>query len=62
MGWIDGVEAPVSLKTVHQRICDGGFQGVLSGANNEVIKLGLERRYFNRAQRRAITARDGGCI
>ncbi|TFC22165.1 HNH endonuclease signature motif containing protein [Cryobacterium sp. MDB2-10] len=62
VGWIDGVEAPVSLKTVHQRICDGGFQGVLFGANNEVIKLGPERRYFNRSQRRAITARDGGCI
>ncbi|TFC00370.1 MULTISPECIES: HNH endonuclease signature motif containing protein, partial [unclassified Cryobacterium] len=62
VGWIDGVEAPVSLKTVHQRICDGGFQGVLFGANNQVLKLGPERRYFNRAQRRAITARDGGCI
>ncbi|WPX14784.1 DUF222 domain-containing protein [Cryobacterium sp. 10S3] len=62
VGWVDGVEAPVSLKTVHQRICDGGFQGVLFGANNEVLKLGPERRYFNRAQRRAITARDGGCI
>ncbi|MEC5150199.1 DUF222 domain-containing protein [Cryobacterium sp. GrIS_2_6] len=62
VGWIDGVEAPVSLKTVRQRICDGGFQGVLFGANNQVLKLGPERRYFNRAQRRAITARDGGCI
>jgi hypothetical protein len=62
VGWIDGVEAPVSMKTVHQRICDGGFQGVLFGANNEVLKLGPERRYFNRVQRRAITARDGGCI
>ncbi|TFC22545.1 HNH endonuclease signature motif containing protein [Cryobacterium glucosi] len=62
VGWIDGVEAPVSLKTVHQRICDGGFQGVLFGEHNEVLKLGPERRYFNRAQRRAITARDGGCI
>ncbi|MCI4657372.1 HNH endonuclease signature motif containing protein [Cryobacterium zhongshanensis] len=62
VGWIDGVEAPVSLKTVHQRICDGGFQGVLFGENNQVLKLGPERRYFNRAQRRAITARDGGCI
>ncbi|MDY7543953.1 MULTISPECIES: HNH endonuclease signature motif containing protein [unclassified Cryobacterium] len=62
VGWIDGVEAPVSLKTVHQRICDGGFQGVLFGDDNQVLKLGPERRYFNRAQRRAITARDGGCI
>ncbi|TFC00955.1 MULTISPECIES: HNH endonuclease signature motif containing protein [unclassified Cryobacterium] len=62
VGWIDGVEAPVSLKTVHQRICDGGFQGVLFGEHNEVLKLGPERRYFNRSQRRAITARDGGCI
>ncbi|MCI4659517.1 HNH endonuclease signature motif containing protein [Cryobacterium zhongshanensis] len=62
VGWIDGVEAPVSLKTVHQRICDGGFQGVLFGENNQVLTLGPERRYFNRAQRRAITARDGGCI
>jgi hypothetical protein len=62
VGWIDGVEAPVSLKTVHQRLCSGGFQGVLFGKHDEVLRLGPERRFFTRAQRRAITARDGGCV
>ncbi|HSP53507.1 MAG TPA: DUF222 domain-containing protein, partial [Cryobacterium sp.] len=62
VGWIDGVEAPVSLKTVKQALCAGGFQEILLGENNEVLSLSRGKRFFNRAQRRAITARDAGCI
>ncbi|TFD34190.1 HNH endonuclease signature motif containing protein [Cryobacterium cryoconiti] len=61
VGWIDGVDAPVSLKTVKQALCAGGFQEILFGENNEVLTLSTEKRFFNRAQRRAIAARDGGC-
>ncbi|MFT2817574.1 DUF222 domain-containing protein [Leifsonia sp. A12D58] len=62
VGWIDGVEAPVSMRTVKQMICAGGFQEIVLGGNNEVLELGHEERFFNRRQRRAMAARDGGCV
>ncbi|MCY7287143.1 MAG: HNH endonuclease, partial [Cryobacterium sp.] len=61
VGWIDGVDAPVSLTTVTQALCAGGYQEVLFGENNEVLSLSTEKRFFTRAQRRAIAARDEGC-
>ena len=62
VGWIDGVEAPVSMRTVMQMMCSGGFQEIVLGENNEVLRLGHEERCFNRRQRRAMAARDGGCV
>ena len=59
---IDGVEAPISLKTVDQALCSGGFVPVLFGANHEVLRVGDKKRTFPSAMRKAITARDGGCI
>ncbi|GAB3130264.1 hypothetical protein GCM10027056_33580 [Glaciibacter psychrotolerans] len=61
VGWIDGVDAPISLRTVDQMMCAGGTQTVLFGPNGEVLTLTDPQRLFNRAQRRAILARDGGC-
>ncbi|TFC94532.1 HNH endonuclease [Cryobacterium breve] len=61
VGWIDGVESPISLISVKQALCAGGFQKIVFGLNNEVLSLSTENRFFNRAQRRAIAARDGGC-
>ncbi|TFC82788.1 HNH endonuclease [Cryobacterium cheniae] len=61
VGWIDGVDAPISMKSVVQALCSGGFQEIFFGDNNEVLSLSTENRFFNRAQRRAIAARDGGC-
>ncbi|WP_166805192.1 HNH endonuclease signature motif containing protein [Cryobacterium sp. TMT2-4] len=61
VGWIDGVEAPISLTSVKQALCAGGFQEIRFGPHNEVLSLSTENRFFNRAQRRAIAARDGGC-
>jgi len=62
VGWIDGVEAPVSLRTVKQMICAGGYQKVIFGQNGEILHLGVKERFFTTNQRRAITARDGGCV
>ncbi|TFB91432.1 HNH endonuclease [Cryobacterium sp. HLT2-28] len=62
VGWVDGVDAPVSLTTVKQLICTGGYQKILFGPNQEVLRLDLKQRLFTPAQRRAIAARDGGCI
>ncbi|GAB3127396.1 HNH endonuclease [Glaciibacter psychrotolerans] len=61
VGWIDGVDAPISLRTVDQMMCAGGTQTVLFGPNGEVLTLTDPQRLFNRAQRRAILARDDGC-
>ncbi|GAB3128184.1 hypothetical protein GCM10027056_29110 [Glaciibacter psychrotolerans] len=46
---------------VDQMMCAGGTQTVLFGQNGEVLTLTDPQRLFNRAQRRAILARDGGC-
>ncbi|WP_111719719.1 HNH endonuclease signature motif containing protein [Homoserinimonas sp. OAct 916] len=61
-GHIDGLDIPVSLRTVKQYACTGGTQQVLIGANGAVVALGTEQRLFNRQQRRAINLRDGTCI
>jgi hypothetical protein len=61
-GWVDGVQAPISLTSVKQRLCAGGSQTVVFGRNQEVLRLGRNERFFSRPQRRAIAARDGGCV
>ncbi|HZK59564.1 MAG TPA: DUF222 domain-containing protein, partial [Cryobacterium sp.] len=62
VGWIDGVEVPISMRAVKQKACTGGTQNVVFGDENAVLTLEVPDRCFNREQRRAITARDGGCI
>jgi hypothetical protein len=61
-GWIDGVDDPVSFRTVKQFICTGGTQTVRFDDNGRIIELGSPQRCFTPAQRKAITLRDGGCI
>ncbi|WP_166791211.1 HNH endonuclease signature motif containing protein [Cryobacterium sp. Hh7] len=62
VGWIDGIEAPVSFRRVQELICAGGYQQVLFGENRDVLYLGSKIRCFTAKQRAAIAARDGGCI
>jgi hypothetical protein len=40
VGWIDGVDAPVSFRRVQELICAGGYQQVLLGENGNVLYLG----------------------
>ncbi|MDJ0376015.1 HNH endonuclease signature motif containing protein [Cryobacterium sp. PH31-L1] len=62
VGWIDGIEAPVSLRRVNETICSGGAQKVIVGDTGDVLYLGDTVRCFTAKQRAAIAARDGGCI
>ena len=62
VGWIDGQEAPISMRAVRQAICNGGSQGILFDRNDAFVKLGKKNRTFTKRQRLAISSRDGGCI
>jgi hypothetical protein len=62
VGWADGVEAPLSISTVQRIVCAGGMQKIVFAANGEVLQLDMTTRFFTRVQRRAILARDGGCV
>ncbi|MFD3445132.1 DUF222 domain-containing protein [Microbacteriaceae bacterium 4G12] len=61
-GYADGVESPLSPTTVTQLVCSGGIQKVLLSRNDRILKLGSAERCFTGPQRKAITARDGGCL
>lgn len=62
VGWIDGVDAPISLRTVDRLICAGGYQKIVFSYDGQILHLGGKERFFTSQQRRAIAARDGGCI
>ena len=62
VGWIDGIEAPVSMRRVTETICAGGSQQVIFGDHGDLLYLGDKVRCFTAKQRAAIAARDGGCI
>jgi hypothetical protein len=61
-GYADGVESPLSPTTVKQLVCTGGIQEVTLGRNGRILSLRSPERCFTAQQRRAITARDGGCL
>jgi Domain of unknown function (DUF222) len=60
VGFVDGTPVPISV--VKQFTCSGGTQQVVLDDAGRIIELGSPQRCFTPAQRRAITARDGGCI
>ncbi|TFC89179.1 DUF222 domain-containing protein [Cryobacterium sp. TMT4-31] len=60
-GYIEGNNAPVSPETIERLICDSGRVEITVDEVNRPLDLGHEQRLFNRAQRRALAARDGGC-
>jgi hypothetical protein len=62
-GWADGVEAPVSLRTVRQMMCAGGYEEVIFSENGNILRWGGKQRCFTPQQRKALIARDGDtCI
>ena len=61
-GWIDGINGPLSVKQVEELVCAGGYQPVLFGHQGQVVHLGTTNRFFTNSQRRALAARDGGCV
>ncbi|KFF60434.1 hypothetical protein JF66_04360 [Cryobacterium sp. MLB-32] len=57
-----GAITPETEGVVRQKMRAGGFQNVILGENGEVLHLGEKKRFFTPSQRRAIAARDGGCV
>lgn len=62
VGHVDGIDEPISMRAVEQHASANGIQRVTLAANGQVVGIGTTERCFNRAQRRALAARDGGCI
>ncbi|TFC73614.1 HNH endonuclease [Cryobacterium sp. TMS1-20-1] len=62
VGWIDGIDAPISMRRVKETICTGGSQSVIIDDHGAILYLGDKVRCFTAKQRAAIAARDGGCI
>lgn len=61
-GWLDDIDEPISAFAAQIMACDSGFQTLVVGDHGEPLALGRLERCFTPAQRRAIAARDGGCI
>ncbi|WP_255218009.1 HNH endonuclease signature motif containing protein [Micrococcus lylae] len=52
---------PVDPRQIRRIACDADIIPAVLGGEGEILDLGRARRLFTRAQRKAITARDGGC-
>jgi hypothetical protein len=61
VGWIDGIDEPVSVETVQRLVCDAGYRQVVLGPSGEVLHFGHEKRFFTSKQKKALAVRDGGC-
>jgi hypothetical protein len=61
-GWIDGSTEPVPISTVERLRCQGDTIATLFGQQGEILHHGKTKRLATRRQRRALAARDGGCV
>lgn len=56
---VDG--GPITPATVRRFLCEGTAHRLVLSAEGEVLDCGFDIRLANRAQRRALRHRDGGC-
>ncbi|WP_062297467.1 HNH endonuclease signature motif containing protein [Demequina maris] len=61
LGSCDGIGVPITGATARQLAVDAEILPAVCGGESEVLDLGRARRLFTRAQRRALSLRDGGC-
>jgi hypothetical protein len=61
-GWIDGSTEPIPMSTITRLRCHGDTLVTLFGDNGEVLRQGKKQRLATGRQRRALAARDGGCV
>ncbi len=59
---IAGVDEPICARTARRLAASAEIIPVVLGAESEVLDLGRAARLFSEAQRRAMVARDGGCV
>jgi hypothetical protein len=62
VGYLDGHDTPISIDAVERLADTRGMQTVTLDRAGRVLALGSVQRCFTPSQRRAITARDGGCV
>lgn len=58
----DAVAQPIPATFARQIACSGGIQRLIHDDRGRIIELGGPQRVFTAHQRRAIIARDGGCV
>ena len=59
-----GIHQPrrtLSAATARRMACNAGIIPVVMGGNSQPLDLGRRKRFFTKAQKRAIAARDRGC-
>jgi len=61
-GQIEGVDLPISAGTARRLAAAADIVPAVLGGQSEPLDLGRAARLFSRAQRRALTIRDGGCL
>lgn len=61
-GYVEGQTAAVSIETIERLACAGEVVDIAFDGAGQPLDLGREQRLFNRRQRRALAARDGGCM
>ncbi|KQO11157.1 hypothetical protein ASF06_00290 [Agreia sp. Leaf244] len=60
--WIDGSTEPIPISAIDQLRCHGDTITTVFGDHGEVLHHGKTKRLATRRQRRALAARDGGCV
>lgn len=61
VGSINGTD-PITAAQARRLACDAEIIPAVLGTHSEVLDLGRSQRTVNRAQRRILNLRDGGCI
>src|SRR5690606_970150 len=57
-----GIDVPIPAALARRTACSGAVQKVVFDESGRIVQLGSRERLFSAHQRRAIAARDGGCI
>jgi len=60
--WFEGIEVPVSAQTAQRVVSCADVVGYIFDGQMQPLQLGATSRFFTTAQRRAMAARDGGCV
>jgi hypothetical protein len=59
---VSGSDEPIPLAAARQIACTGGIQRVFHDSAGRIVALRTTDRVFTHHQRKAILARDGGCV
>jgi hypothetical protein len=68
VGFIQGLEEPVSIEYIKELACGTGYRLVIQGDEGEVLWMGPKPRFFDDNQKKAVVVRDGptcvteGCV